>query len=51
MVGDDVAVNEAALRAAGVDGVMRPANRTLHLVVGLDADQYAAEMRGQLATP
>lgn len=50
VVGNDASVNEAALRAAGVAGVMRLANRTLHLVVGLNADQYAAEMRGQLAT-
>lgn len=50
VVGNDGAVNEAALQAAGVAGVMRLANRTLHLVVGLNADQYAAEMRGQLAT-
>ena len=44
-------VDETALRSAGAVGVMRLANRTLHLVVGLNADQYAAEMRGQLATP
>ncbi|MDS4040617.1 MAG: PTS glucose/sucrose transporter subunit IIB, partial [Candidatus Competibacter sp.] len=50
VVGNDGVVNEAALQAAGVAGVMRLANRTLHLVVGLNADQYAAEMRGQLAT-
>ncbi len=29
---------------------MRLAHQTLHLIVGLNADQYAAEMRGQLAT-
>ncbi len=51
VVGDDGPVNEAALRAAGVAGVMRLADRTLHLIVGLNADQYAAEMRGQLAAP
>ena len=49
VVGDDAPVDEAALRAAGVSGVMRLANRTLHLVVGLNADQYAAELRGQMA--
>ena len=27
---------------------MRLANHTLHLVVGLNADQYAAEMRGAI---
>jgi PTS system glucose-specific IIC component len=50
VVGDDAPVDEAALRAAGVSGVMRLANRTLHLVVGLNADQYAAELRGQMAS-
>jgi len=51
VVGNDAAVNEAALRAVGVAGVMRLVNCTPHLVVGLNADQYAAEMREQLATP
>lgn len=50
-VGDEVPVDEAALRAAGVSGMMRLANRTLHLVVGFNADQYAAELRGQVAAP
>jgi PTS system glucose-specific IIC component len=49
VLGDAGAVNEAALRSAGVAGVMRLADRTLHLVVGFNADQYAAEMRGQLS--
>ena len=30
--------------------VMRVAERTIHLLVGLHADQYAAEMKAQLAT-
>ncbi len=51
MVADDASVDETALRAAGVNGVMRLANHTLHLLVGLNADQYAAEMQGQLASP
>ncbi|MEZ5583082.1 MAG: PTS transporter subunit EIIB [Candidatus Competibacteraceae bacterium] len=46
----ETAVDETALNAAGVQGVMRLANRTLHLLVGLNADQYAAEMKGQLAS-
>lgn len=50
-VGDEAPVDEAALRAAGVSGMMRLANRTLHLVVGFNADQYAAELRGQVAAP
>jgi glucose PTS system EIICB or EIICBA component len=50
-VGDEAPVDEAALYAAGVSGMMRLANHTLHLVVGLNADQYAAELRGQMAAP
>jgi len=49
VVGDNDSVDEAALQAAGVAGVMRLTNHTLHLLVGLNADQYAAEMQGQLA--
>ncbi len=43
------ALNEEVLEAAGVQGVMRPAGGIIHLLVGLNADQYAAEMQGQLA--
>jgi len=43
------ALNEETLEAAGVQGVMRPADGIIHLLVGLNADQYAAEMQGQLA--
>lgn len=43
--------DEAALRQAGVEAVIKLAQNTLHLLVGLNADQYAAEMRGQLAMP
>ncbi|MBK6974519.1 MAG: PTS glucose transporter subunit IIBC [Sterolibacteriaceae bacterium] len=50
-VDDEAPVDEAALQAAGVTGIMRLANQTLHLVVGLNADQYAAELRGQVAAP
>ncbi|CDI02907.1 fused glucose-specific PTS enzymes: IIBcomponent; IIC component [Candidatus Competibacter denitrificans Run_A_D11] len=49
VVGNGASVDERALQAAGVGGLMRLANNTVHLVVGLNADQYAAEMRGQLA--
>ena len=51
VVGNEGSVDEGALQAAGVTGVMRLANHTLHLIVGLNADQYAAEMQGQLAGP
>jgi PTS system glucose-specific IIC component len=43
------ALDEAALKAAGIEAIVRLPNRVLHLLSGLNADQYAAEMRGQLA--
>jgi PTS system glucose-specific IIC component len=42
-------VDEAALRAQGIAALARVDRETLHLLAGLNADQYAAEMRGQLA--
>jgi PTS system glucose-specific IIC component len=50
VVGDETAVDEEALRAAGAQGLMRLAGRTMHLLVGLHADRYSAEMKAQLAT-
>jgi PTS system glucose-specific IIC component len=49
VVRDHSAIDETALKVAGVAGTVRIADKTLHLIVGLNADQYAAEMRGQLA--
>ena len=49
VVKDVTEVNEGALPAAGVHGVMRLPEAVLHLLVGLNADQYAAEMQAQLA--
>jgi len=49
VVADESAVDEGALRSAGAQGIMRLPDRVLHLLVGLNADQYAAEMRGQMA--
>jgi glucose PTS system EIICB or EIICBA component len=43
------ALDEAALKAAGVEAIVRLPERVVHLLTGLNADQYAAEMRGQLA--
>lgn len=43
------ALDEAALKTAGVEGIVRLPDRVVHLLTGLNADQYAAEMRGQLA--
>lgn len=48
-VAEDTAVNEEALRDAGVDGVLPLPNHRYHLIVGLNAEQYAEEMKKQLA--
>ena len=50
VVRDESHVREAALQREGVAAVVSVGDRTLHLLVGLNADQYAAEMRAQLAT-
>jgi glucose PTS system EIICB or EIICBA component len=49
-VADSAIVNESALKDAGVEGVLRLPGGKLHLLVGLNAEQYATEMNGQLAT-
>jgi PTS system glucose-specific IIC component len=47
---DQAQVREAMLESEGITGVVMLDNgKTLHLLVGLNADQYAAEMHGQLA--
>ena len=43
------ALDEAGLKADGVEAIARLPDRVVHLLSGLNADQYAAEMRGQLA--
>jgi PTS system glucose-specific IIC component len=48
-VGDPAAIDEAALGAAGVQGVMTVGEGVVHLLLGLNADQYAAEMRAAAA--
>jgi PTS system glucose-specific IIC component len=48
-VRDTSVVNEAVLTDAGIAGLAIIGDGTLHLLAGLNADQYAAEMRGQLA--
>ena len=48
-VKDPSAVDEAALKEAGIAGFVVVGDGTLHLIAGPNADQYAAEMRGQLA--
>ncbi|MBW4656181.1 MAG: hypothetical protein KME20_24540 [Kaiparowitsia implicata GSE-PSE-MK54-09C] len=41
-------VDEATLRAAGVNSILRLEGGVLHLLVGLGADQYADEMNQRL---
>ncbi|MFZ4675025.1 MAG: glucose-specific PTS transporter subunit IIBC [Nodosilinea sp.] len=49
-VTDAAAVDEAALQAAGVQGLMRLQDDVLHLVIGLNAEQYAGEIAKRLGT-
>lgn len=49
VVGDESRIDATALQTAGANGLMHLPNRVLHLIVGPNADQYAAEMAGQLA--
>jgi PTS system glucose-specific IIC component len=46
---DTSVVDEAVLTEAGIAGLAIVGDNTLHLLAGLNADQYAAEIRGQLA--
>jgi glucose PTS system EIICB or EIICBA component len=48
-VKDTSVVDEAVLTEAGIAGLAIIGEGTLHLLAGLNADQYAAEIRGQLA--
>jgi PTS system glucose-specific IIC component len=49
VVRDDSRVNEPGLKSEGIPALIRLPGKTLHLLADLNADQYAAEMRGQLA--
>jgi len=42
-------IDDDKLKAEGIAAVVRLPNKTYHLLAGLNANQYAAEMRGQLA--
>jgi len=47
---DGAQIQEAALKSAGIAELVKlDGGKTVHLLAGLNADQYAAEMRGQLA--
>jgi PTS system glucose-specific IIC component len=49
VVRDPEIIDKSALTSAGITGVAVLAGGTLHLIAGSNADQYAAEIRGQLA--
>ncbi|WP_050023361.1 PTS glucose transporter subunit IIBC [Verrucomicrobium sp. BvORR034] len=49
VVQDEGRINESALLQEGIGAVIKLPGRTLHLLAGLNANQYAAEMRGQMA--
>jgi PTS system glucose-specific IIC component len=49
VIRDKAKVGETALKAEGIAAVVKVDDQTLHLLAGLNADQYAAEMRAQLA--
>jgi PTS system glucose-specific IIC component len=50
VVRDKSQVRESSLKEAGIAAVVKLDGGVLHLLADLNADQYAAEMRGQLAT-
>jgi PTS system glucose-specific IIC component len=51
VVRDESQVREGALKSEGIAALVKlDGGKTLHLLAGLNADQYAAEMRGQLAS-
>jgi PTS system glucose-specific IIC component len=49
VVRDGTRIDEVPLKAAGIAAVVMIDGKTYHLLAGLNADQYAAEMRAQLA--
>ena len=49
VVRDEGLVKEGELKAEGIAAVVKVDSQTIHLLAGLNADQYAAEMRAQLA--
>lgn len=48
-VKDPSLVDEGVLKASGIAGTVKVGPDVLHLIAGLNAEQYATEMRGQLA--
>ena len=51
VVADQSSIDEAALKALGARGVVRPSPRDLQVVLGPQADQTAQEIRAALALP
>lgn len=49
-VGDQELVDEDALRTAGVKGIMPLSDSVVHLLIGLNAEQYEKEMKTQLGS-
>ena len=49
VVRDQREVRDADLKGDGIAAVVRLDGNVIHLLADLDADQYAAEMRAQLA--
>ena len=49
VVKDPGRIDESALKKDGIAGLVTVGPDTVHLIAGLNADQYAGEMRGQLA--
>lgn len=48
-VAESERVDDEALHNAGAEGILRLPGGKMHLILGLGADQYAAEMKSQLA--
>ena len=48
---DENQIREPALKSEGITDLVKLEGHILHLLAGRNADQYAAEMRGQLASP
>jgi PTS system N-acetylglucosamine-specific IIC component len=51
VVADQAVVDEAALRALGAKGLIRPSPRALQVVLGPQADQVAVEIRAAMGAP
>ena len=45
---DSSAINEEALKKEGIEAIIHIDDHLIHLLTGLNADQYAAEMSAQI---